>query len=136
MRELLSALPLPGGAKRLDGRKQMRAARISSMVDERLTGYTVMIVREVRFCGKTNSIHAMRMPHTPRIVSSAGASEIPKPRRNSARQRGCRPVLIGLHQGGVVCCPVLLVLFTDTHRGLGHFFSSPGLMPKLSRNAR
>ena len=69
------------GAKRLDGRKQMRAARISSMVDERLTGYTVMIVRKVRLCGKTNSIHAMRMPHTPSIVSSAGASEIPKPRR-------------------------------------------------------
>lgn len=70
------------------------------MVDERLTGYTVMIVRKAWLCGKTNSIHAMRMPHTPSIVSSAGASEIPKPRRNSARQRGCRPVLIGLHQGG------------------------------------
>lgn len=97
------------------------------MVDERLTGYTVMIVRKVRLCGKTNSVHAMRMPHTPSMVSRA----VILPDKG-----GAGLCLLACIRGDFACCPVLLVLFTDTHRGLGHFFSSPGLMPKLSRNAR
>ena len=40
-----------------------------------------MTVWNVMLVGKTNLTHAMRIPHTPSIVKSAGASEMPKPRR-------------------------------------------------------
>ena len=44
------------------------------MVVHRLTGYTVIIVRKVRLIGNTNCIHAIRMPHTPTMVSMAVAA--------------------------------------------------------------
>ena len=36
-------------------------------------GYTVRMVRNVLLAGNTSCIHAIRMPHTPTIVRTAGA---------------------------------------------------------------
>ena len=51
-----------------------------SVVD-RLMGYAIMMVRKVWLWGNTRRIQATRVPHTPRMVSSAGVREMPKPRR-------------------------------------------------------
>ena len=50
------------------------------MIDK-LSGYAVMIVRNVLCDGNTVKIHSILTPHTPMIVRMAGAREMPKPRR-------------------------------------------------------
>ena len=40
-----------------------------------------MMASNVRCAGNTNAIQVMRTPTTPITVSSAGTSEMPKPRR-------------------------------------------------------
>lgn len=38
-------------------------------------GYTVIMVRNVLLAGNTSCIHAIRIPHTPTIVGTAGVTE-------------------------------------------------------------
>ena len=57
------------------------ASKINSAVNDKLIGYASMMVWKVRLWGKTRYTHASRVPQTPNIVSSAGASEMPNPRR-------------------------------------------------------
>lgn len=54
---------------------------MSSAVNDRLTGYAVIMVWNVGSCGNTSFIHAIHTPHTPMVINIAGARDIPKPRR-------------------------------------------------------
>lgn len=55
--------------------------KISTAVVERLIGYASMIVLNVLLSGKMVFIHVIRTPQTPMVVSIAGRSEMPNPRR-------------------------------------------------------
>lgn len=63
------------------GRYHMSARNMSSAVVDRLMGYAIMMVRKVWLLGNAVKIHSRRTPHTPMMVSTAGTTDIPKPRR-------------------------------------------------------